>query len=244
MSRLVHDTFLIVLIVSGLSGCGQSTPSTTTPANSPSGESSTAESTAAPASAGASEIVRKDAAALPIGDYLPPLDDGRVEIATPKGWQTMPRDSDHVVRFYHNDRNGLPRIDVTVEERSLGPTGDLSEATLPEFVKQVSAEVEAKSIALLEPVIPMVIGSHPCARYVSQLNLKIGGNTVLAERQTLLLSHGGRLYTITLLTRPSNLKSGRDAAYAVCASFKFLAPPPVTPAATEASAVEPVTGTP
>lgn len=168
-----------------------------------------------------SEIKKVDAAGFTLADYLPPLDGGRIEVAPPVDWNPMPRDSKYVVRFYKDSRNSLPRIDVVVEENNLGGLTSITEANVAEFAAAVAKDLEASGTAVIEPPIPMVIGSVPCARFVSRLKLKIGEGTILVERQTLELLHNGRLYKINLLVMPQELGESRDAAYAVCAGVRF-----------------------
>ena len=231
------SAFLVASVVLTWTACDKPDANTnsTAPANSPSASDNAAptESAQPPAAVPTTSAVKKvDASGFKLGDYLPPLDGGRIELASPDGWKPAPRDSKYVVRFVERDsRGGLPRIDVIVEENNLGGFTDVTEANVAEFTAAVAKDLEANGTAVLEPPIPMVIGSVPCARYVSYLKLKIGaGGTILAERQTLELLHAGRRYKINLLVMPETLLESRDAAYAVCAGIRFpaAAPPPAT----------------
>ncbi|MFV1964869.1 MAG: hypothetical protein ACC628_05565 [Pirellulaceae bacterium] len=158
-----------------------------------------------------------------LSDYLPVLDDGRVEIAPPAGWNVLPRGGSHLTRFYKNNRNGLPRIEVKVEDRRYGDISTVTTDNVGKFAERVAAELEERGKRLLEPVIPMVLGEVPCARYVTLLQLTMGEKTISAERQHLLVLHGGRLYTIDLSVLPATLKQSRDAAYAICSGLRFVA---------------------
>src|SRR5262245_45567867 len=61
-------------------------------------------------------IKRVAADALPDhADYLPPLDDGRIEIPGPKDWQRLPREVKYLARYVKESKLGLPRILVTVD---------------------------------------------------------------------------------------------------------------------------------
>ncbi len=170
------------------------------------------------------EIKRVDASGFTLGEYLPPLDGGKIEIAVPDGWKPAPRDSKYVVRFSSLAAGGgLPRIDVIVEENDLGGLTNLSEGNVVEFTAAVAKQLDAAGTAVIEPPIPMMIGSVPCARYVSHLKLKIGGGTIVVERQTLELLHAGRLYKINLSVDVDKLLESRDAAYAICSAIRFPA---------------------
>jgi len=225
---------LLLSCLIALAGClgGCSKKPTPPPDSSPPPQQPVAQPKAsAPA---ATAVKRIDAATLPLADYLPPLDEGRIEIAPPAGWYPMPRDSKFVVRFYKENRNSLPRIDVMVEERTLGGMRDASESNVSEFAAQVQNDLETTGTTIVEPALPMIIGKVPCARYVSDVKLKLGGQTVVAERESLRVLKAGRLYTINLLLLPNTLKQIRDAgfdpAYAVCAGLKFVTPSAAEPA--------------
>ncbi len=205
----------MALLLVTVSGCGQ--PHVESGPASP----STSVGSSVAASSVPTEIKRVSAGELQVGEYLPPLDEGRIEIAPPTAWSPMPRDSKYLIRFFKESRNSLPRIEVTVEEDPFSGLTTVTESNLIEFTKAVAANLQAKNTAVIEPPIPMIIGATPCARYVSHLKLKIGEGTVVVERQTLAILHAGRLYHINLLTLPNTLSQSRDAAYAVCAAMRF-----------------------
>jgi hypothetical protein len=50
--------------------------------------------------AGGDGLQRFDSASLPaVGEAFGPLDDGRLKVAPPDGWQIAPRSSKYLVRF-------------------------------------------------------------------------------------------------------------------------------------------------
>lgn len=177
-----------------------------------------------PQAAPQDDAVLKRTPNVALGAYLPPLDEGRVEIAPPDGWGVLPRDSAYVTRFYKENRSGLPRIDVQVEADRYGDLGTATEQNVQEFAEQVAAELKAEGSQPLEPVLPLLLGDVPCARYVVATRLQMGEKVVAAERQRLLVLHAGRLYTIDLLVLAQTLKKDRDAAYAVVAGLRFPSP--------------------
>lgn len=212
-----------------LVGCGgeasspASTPAEATQAASPVPASS--KDSAEPAAA-AQQIRRVPAEGLPAGDLLPPLDNGRVEFPTPVGWTPLPRDSKYLVRFFKEDKNGLPRIEITVDEKSYGDIDTVSEENVIQFAKGVEDDLKSQGKKLLEPVLPMMIGSTACARYVIKVELKMPQGSVIAEKQILVVRQNGRTYSIELLVLPNKLVTDRDAAYALCAGAKFSSPVP------------------
>ena len=237
-----YSAFVVLLVVLPLTACDKPDAATTsaTPSNAPPASSESAATEPAPPTPAlaptTSEIIRKDASGFKLGDYLPPLDGGKIEIALPDGWNLLPRDSEYLLRLYRESRSGVPRIDFTVEENNLGGLTTVTEANVAEFTAAVAKELEAKGTAVVEPPIPMVIGSVPCTRYVSHVKLKVGLGTILVERQTLDVLHAGRLYTINLLAYPNKLLDSRDAAYAVCSGIRF---PEVEPPAVAEPAAAP-----
>ncbi|MEO8495087.1 MAG: hypothetical protein ABI614_08455 [Planctomycetota bacterium] len=226
------SALVVLLFVLTFSACGKPQPAANNapaPEAVPGGDEPKAE--AAPAAIPTTnEIQRRDASSVKLGDYLPPLDGGTIELAIPDGWKPLSSNSKFVMRFVElESRGGLPQIDVVVEENNLGGFTDVTEANVVEFTAAVAKDLEAKRTAVTEAPIPMIIGSVPCARYVSRLKLKIGEGTLLVERQTLVLLHAGRLYEIKLLVEIGKLVESRDAAYAVCAGVRF--PTAASPAA-------------
>ena len=220
MSRAILFPLLASCAGLTLAGCGKSQPVSSPPVAASASAEQPAEN-ATPPAASVAEVVRIDATQLTVDDYLPPLDGGRIEVAPPSDWRPMPRDSKYLVRFYKQDRSSLPRLNVTVEEGEIGGIADATEENITKIALALGEELTAKGTALVEPVVPMVIGTVPCARYVSQLNLKLATNTIRAERQTLVVVRGGRRYKIDLLVLPNRLLQGKDAAYAVCAGLRF-----------------------
>ncbi len=215
-------TVAVLVVVAGCGG-GGTTPSD---AGGPAGPAKAASggspevAASAPTAAPQSAVIKVPREKLSIGDYMPPLDDDRIEIPKPQGWQALPRDSDYLTRFYQTNRNGLPRIEITVEPRTYGSLETATAANVEEFARLVAGELD--DLELVENVIPLVIGETACARYVGRVDLKLSaGQTISAERQRLLVLHAGRQYTIDLLVLPNTLRQSRDAAYAVCAGLRF-----------------------
>lgn len=212
---------LILVSLATMLGCsGDTASSTATPPETP--EPATSNASVEPAATAAQEIRKIPAEGLPIGDYLPPLDGGRVEFPKPAGWTPLPRESKYLVRFFKDDKNGLPRIEITVEDKAYGDIEAVTEENVVLFAKAVEDDLKSQAKKLLEPVLPMMIGATGCARYVVKVELKMPQGSVVAEKQTLIARHGGRTYKIELLVLPNKLVADRDAAYAICAGLKFL----------------------
>ncbi len=76
-----------------------------------------------------------------LGDYLPPLDEGRLEVAPPKDWVVSPRSESYIVRFQADSGSTYPTVLVvgTNSERFKAVTPENLEA----FAKSVAAELES-----------------------------------------------------------------------------------------------------
>jgi hypothetical protein len=197
-----------------LSGCGSG------------GSGGKASPAAAEKSAGA--IKRRTADELePIGDYLPPLDDGRIEIAPPAEWKPMPRDARYLARFVKGKVSELPRITVTVWDTPLPAITELTEANAGQLAAELITQLKKDKKTVPEPPKPIVLGETLFLRHVRLAKLPSGGNVVVQALDTV---RGGRIYTVELIADvdaprgdqyEASLKNVRDFGYAVAANLKF-----------------------
>lgn len=162
------------------------------------------------------------------------LDDGRIEVGTPSGWEFRPREKDYVIWFTKTGGGLIPQIIVTAADAN-GDFGDtLTEDKVVEFAaaieKQLADEGKTLGKGLVEPVRPMIIGDRPCARYVTRAKVKLAPTDIpTVEIQVLVTILNGRKYTVELRVRDEDdppdgmadeLKAERDAAYAVLAGIR------------------------
>jgi hypothetical protein len=71
----------------------------------------------APSDGGSPSVARLDAGELPsLGDPLPPLDEGRLEISPPRDWVVSPRSNRYIVRFQAGEGNPYPTVIVTAQD--------------------------------------------------------------------------------------------------------------------------------
>jgi len=154
-----------------------------------------------------------------IGEYMPPLEGGKLEIAAPRGWVWSRAGSDYLVGFHKEDSslNNLPRILVAVEDSPFSGLTDANKENLGQLVKLVSESVDATK--LKGPVQPIILGNTACARYVDMRKR----TNALVARQTLQTVVKGRLYTIRLEAYDREFTKHCDMGYAVAASMKFSA---------------------
>lgn len=158
----------------------------------------------------------------PLADYLPPLDEGRIQIAPPTDWKVLSRDNKYLMRMVRGSEVGLPRILITTELLTPEGIDTATPENVVEFTAKVGAGLKERKAAVLEPALPMVIGENAFARYV--LKAKMGQSMI--ERQVLQTAWQGRMYTVDLqVTDQAEMKKHRDVAYAVAAGLKFIADP-------------------
>jgi len=225
-------SFSILLFI--LAGCSSSSPG---------------PKTTTPAADTAPGIKRVDASQLPsLGDYFPPLDEGRLKLASPVGWSWASRREGYLARIFLDKtrRVRLPRIWVTVEDPGNGATDQLTEENLVAHARFVQSRLKGDGIKLVEQVQPLVIGTIPCVRYVRATRFRVReekSQSLTAERQILETIQAGRRYTIDLQVHPGTVLRHRNEAYSMLAGMEFIAPtdeePTPEPPQEEAEAADP-----
>ena len=163
-----------------------------------------------------------------IGEYMPPLEGGNLEIASPQDWDWARPGGDYLVGFvpHGSELNSLPRILVSSEECPYPGIRQVSEDNVQEFAQSVSDSVADQELA--EPVRPLILGENA---FVCQVTFAKRKNAVVS-RQILETVAAGRRYIVRLEVYERQFDKYRDAAYAVAMSMKFGAgggsPPPDT----------------
>jgi len=74
------------------------------------------QGSAANRSSAANADVAKERDLPKLGDYLPPLDRGRIELAPPEGWHVPSASSKYVVRVQKSRTSTYPALIVTAED--------------------------------------------------------------------------------------------------------------------------------
>jgi hypothetical protein len=191
------------------------------------GVSATPATAPAPSSSGYKVRLTED---LPtVGDALPPLDDGRIEIAGPQGWRTLPRNSrEYLVGFVPGQASQLPRIVVTVKDPPAG-LEDTTEDNAHQLAESLDAGQRSNAkLVVPEHCLPIILGDRTFVRHVRLARMD-GDPVVIQSLQTVA---GGRLYSVELICAvnaadgreyASSLKEHRDQGYAVAANMKFTA---------------------
>ncbi|MGE0606692.1 MAG: hypothetical protein AB7O62_06155 [Pirellulales bacterium] len=211
-------------IAIGLAGCGDSSPPPT--------ETRPASPAKQPAKAGISQATKDEIGRQ--GDYLPPLNDRRVEIAVPQDWVPAPRDKKYVVQFIPRVGASYPRIMVKAKsaagraELTSQSAGEFAAEFREEFARAGDDEEDDDAAAASQPAVrPLKIGD----RYWVETVRKAHAKNVPLERWILATIVGDQRYTLELRVYVGRLDESRPQALAVAHSLRPAAtataePPP------------------
>ena len=152
-----------------------------------------------------------------IGDYMPPLDRGRLEIAAPKDWNWANPGGDVLVAFKPKNAevNALPRVLLSVSDSEFPGIDDLTPDNIKVFEGLVADAVADKKTR--EPVSSVKIGGQPFVRYVLWAKRR---NQVVAQ-QVLQTVVGGRQYTLQLEALQAHFDQQKVVLSVIAASMKF-----------------------
>jgi hypothetical protein len=198
-----------VLLTSGvvllLAGCGPSGSTGNRPASSGGGSATSQDG-------GIEQL---------IGEYMPPLEGGKLEIAPPKGWNFSRAGNEYLVGFHPSSSSlsDLPRILVSVEASPFAGVDELQAANTKQVVQAVQATLASDQ--LKSPAAAVTLGGRT---WIEHVGLGKSRNALVA-RQVLQTVVGGRLYKIRLEVFDRHFDNQRKAGYAVAASAKFNTSP-------------------
>ncbi len=213
----------------GLAGCGDSGPM---PSTAPSAQKPTKPTIAT--------ISAKEMGTQ--GDFLPPLDGQRVELAAPKGWVAAARDKKYVAQFTLRSGAAYPRIMVTAKDAS--GSESLTGKNIKAFASKVQEELNQGSVdedaeqpseAALPAVKPLRIGDQ---YWVETLRKAHAKKTAL-ERWILVTVVGDRQYTVELRAYIGSLNANRPQVLAVAASLRKAGVAPASKETSEETSKQP-----
>lgn len=162
---------------------------------------------------------RQTQATLPkLGEYMVPLDDGRIQVAPPAGWEIGPRKADYVIWFRKSRDSAYPCILVSAEDFE-GPSG-VREANVAQFAGEVREHLEDAG-KTAKGLSPLVVDAFAGVTYRSVGKTKQKFNTILLDRVFVSTAVSGRLYTFELRTPRDLLSATESAVVAVAAGAKF-----------------------
>jgi hypothetical protein len=180
---------------------------------------------AGPATEQEAGIKRRSSLDLPaLAEYLPPVDDGKLEIAGPEGWILLPGTSKYLASWAPDKEHAYPRISVAADDSPLPVLGDLTEENAAQFVQILDEPYKKKRASLPEPAKPIALGE---TLFIRQVRLVSVAKKKLAL-QWLGTVRGGRLYTVELFCEvdpkaddyATALTAARDFGYAVAAGLR------------------------
>jgi hypothetical protein len=162
----------------------------------------------------AAAVVQVSTKNLPaLAEYLPPLDDGRIQLAGPRGWRPVPRSSKFLARFKRTKDEQYPTIIVTAQDSQ--SVGDVERGNVEKFAARLAKETGAKNVS------PLVIGDFVGAAY-RKYGKEQGKTSQVLDRLLLVTVVDGREYTLELRARDGELDESRERLFAVAHGAKFL----------------------
>jgi len=206
--------FILVATVVGFfglcgGGCGQSGPSSSP--DSPASKLVT--------------ISRADLSQVELGPYfpsedpqIPGLDENRLKVAGPKGWQVAPRTGKVLVWFKKSPQYDYPQILVTAEdfEQIMNVTG----ATASKFAQVLTGTFRQKNLDV--EVRPIRVGDRYGAVYRRLGRAKRDFTEIDLESLIIETVVDGRKYIFELRTYPGHVEKYLHDLYAVFLMAKFL----------------------
>jgi len=172
-----------------------------------------------------------DTAPLPkLGDPLPLLDDGRIEIAPPEGWQVPGRSSKYLALFQQGAGSKYPAIILTGEDYDFP---DVGAENADELASKLAAELSLPSVK------PASLGSFVGVTYRKRSKERDSINKIV-DRLFLETVVAGRKYRLELRTWEDSSGEAEPYFQAVAQGIKFLAAQAdEPPAASDPPAAEP-----
>lgn len=158
-----------------------------------------------------------ETAGLPsLGDYLPPLDDGRLEFAAPKGWHFPPRSSKCVVRAQKSATEEYPSVVLTAEDYDGEGIDTVSMKNVETFAGKVAAAAKKDKSA----VKPVEIGRCVGVVYTKRAKVRQPVTRIL---DLLLLETvvDGRKYRFELRSEEGSREKDQPYLYAVAEGIRF-----------------------
>lgn len=158
------------------------------------------------------------------GDPLPPMDDGRVQVAPPKGWAVAPRGSKYLARFMPSEDTDYPTILLLAADCAA-----VTDAT-SENLKKLAAEVkQAESVKQAKPI---TIGDKFYGVLYRKINREKDSVNRVIDRLMVSTVAGGRRYTLELRARSEGMqRDNQKYLYTVAHSLQFLKAGGAAPAA-------------
>lgn len=166
-----------------------------------------------------------------LDDPLPsPLDEGRIEVASPTKWHIAPQSTKWIVRFQGRRGDAYPSIFVTAEDyKQREKVFDVDEDNVDEFAGLIDAAFKADRKRLTRDVGAIKIGRLVGVTYGREGTVRADFKEVVLERQFVETVVAGRKYTVELRAREGDSKKYRPYLLAAAGGIKFLEPTEAEP---------------
>ncbi|MBN2023880.1 MAG: hypothetical protein JW809_13945 [Pirellulales bacterium] len=163
-----------------------------------------------------------------LGDYLPPLDQGRLEVAPPAGWYVPPRSAKYIARFTVSRTESYPSILITAA--SYEEIADVTDENVDEFRNEIEGrllEEEGDSDAqdAASTVETIRAGPFLGVAYRKRAKTTADLKTIALERIVLETVVEGRKYVVELRTEAGTARQYRPHLLAVAGGMKFRGRP-------------------
>jgi len=190
---------LITLALIVVAGCGSGGP------GSPSSDSSSSQKNFSSAN------TEKHAL---LDEYLPPLDEGRIEVAPPKGWYLPPRSAKYLFRVQRTSKEALPVIALTGQDWP--EFSALDSKTTGQFIKALASEHQKDP----KTYRPIQIANRTWVAYRRRAR-EPGRVARVLDVLALETVVGGRRYTLRLVCEASELDQWEPYLQAVAQGIRF-----------------------
>ena len=151
-----------------------------------------------------------------LGDYLPPLDDGRIEFAAPEGWHFPSRSDKCIARAQKSATAEYPSIVLTAEDYENESLVNVSAKNVAKFAGQVAAAVKKDKSA----VKPVEIGKFVGVAYAKRAKVRRPVTRIL-EVLYLETVVAGRKYRFELRSEEGSLEKDEPYLHAVVNGVRF-----------------------
>ncbi len=139
------------------------------------------------------------------------VDEGRVAVASPKGWHRAPRSKEYLVRYQRGIKKAYPAVTVTVSDPPAGieSVGKDGHAAFLEAMAAQLAERFTKdgTSTLRRGPTAVALGDHFGVAWAAPGRTKTGGATESIDCLSYAVVFNGRLYTV----EASGLRGKLDA---------------------------------
>ncbi len=152
-----------------------------------------------------------------LGDYLPPLDRDRIEVAPPEGWHLPPRSSKYVVRVQKSAGVTYPTIIITAEDYDGEGISNVSDDNVEQFAARIAAAANKDRSA----VRPVRIGEFVGVTYPKRGRVRTPV-TMILELICMETVVAGRKYHIELRSEDGSLENDQPYLFALVGGIRFL----------------------